>query len=135
DGVRVPKSHLRVDAYGEVDELNSALGLAAAWMADGDMVDFVHDLQRQLFAVGAQLADPREGDVRSKTKGRIDPAWVAAMEARIDGFESGLPPLKRFILAGGSPAGAALHLARTVCRRAERAVVRLKAEAAVEDVV
>ena len=101
DNSRVSKADPRVDAYGEIDELNACLGVALAAGPGGEIAAALALIQRDLFAVGAQLADPS------------------------DRLETGLPPLRRFILAGGSPAGAALHLARTVCRRAERRIVAL----------
>ena len=122
---RVPKDHLRVEAYGAVDELNATLGLCAAATSEADLREFVQRLQRGLFEVGAYLATP-EARHRDAT-GVHEPgdAAVAALEARIDGFEAELPPLERFVLPGGAPSAAAFHLARTVCRRAERRTVAL----------
>ncbi len=125
DGTRVSKSDMRVDAYGEVDEVNAALGLARAHCADADVVSLIEQLQRDLHAVGAMLADPRHAMAERVTKARITEADAERLEQAIDAFESELPPLRRFILAGGTPAGASLHLARTVCRRAERRIVAL----------
>ena len=125
DGTRVSKSDSRVDAYGEVDELNAWLGLARAEGLDEDLDGVVIQLQRDLFALGAQLADPAEKLAPRVTKAVIGDAEVEHLEGLIDRFETDVPPLRRFILAGGTPAGAALHLARTVCRRAERRIVSL----------
>lgn len=124
DGTRVRKSDARVEAYGEVDELNAFLGAARSFIEDPALAELLADIQRDLFSIGGQLADPR-ADERTKEKLQLPPERVLALENSIDQFEAGLPPLRRFILAGGSPAGAMLHVARTVCRRAERRVVEL----------
>jgi cob(I)alamin adenosyltransferase len=126
DGTRVSKSDSRVDAYGEVDELNAWLGLARASRLDDDLDAEIVQLQRDLFALGAQLADPADKITDRVTKAALDDNDVARLEQVIDRLEADLPPLRRFILAGGSPAGAALHVARTVCRRAERRMVALQ---------
>jgi cob(I)alamin adenosyltransferase len=125
DGTRVPKSDPRVDAYGEVDELNAWLGLVRANRVDAEIDAMLDRIQRDLFALGAQLADPRHKMASRVEKAVIGPEDVARLEGWIDTLEAGLAPLRRFILAGGSPAGALLHLARTVCRRAERRMVAL----------
>jgi cob(I)alamin adenosyltransferase len=130
---RVSKAHPRVDAYGEVDELNAWLGVALAAEARGDIADALARIQRDLFAVGAQLADPSDRLASRVTKAFVTDDDVERLEQLIDRLETELPPLRRFILAGGSPAGAALHVARTVCRRAERRIVAL--EPAAEPVV
>ncbi len=119
DGTRVAKTHPRVVAYGTVDELNAHLGAAAAAGLDADLAAKVGQLQRDLFALGARLADPRHKIADRVTKAVVTDADVARLESWIDALEAGLPPLTHFVLAGGSPAGAALHVARTVCRRAE----------------
>jgi cob(I)alamin adenosyltransferase len=125
DNSRVSKADVRVDAYGEVDELNACLGVVSAALVDSDLGRVIEPIQRDLFALGARLADPS-----SRISGRVAKAVVSAadierLEHTIDRLETELPPLKRFILPGGSTAGALLHLARTVCRRAERRVVGL----------
>lgn len=125
DGTRVSKADARVDAYGEVDELNAFLGLARALRLDPDVDESLLQIQRDLFALGARLADPTSHIAARVAKAVVTDADVARLEAMIDRFEAELPPLRRFILAGGTPAGAALHAARTVCRRAERRVVSL----------
>jgi cob(I)alamin adenosyltransferase len=125
DGTRVPKTDPRVVAYGEVDELQACLGLAVAAGMDRELHEIAEHLQRDLFALGARLADPAHKIAARVSKVVIDESSVTRLEAWIDRFEEELPPLRHFILAGGAPAGAALHLARTVCRRAERAALAL----------
>jgi len=126
DGTRVEKNDARVDAYGEVDELNACIGLARACGSDAEIEAELIHLQRDLFALGAQLADPGEKLAARVTKAVLGDDDVARLEQLIDRFEAQLPPLRRFILAGGSPSGAALHVARAVCRRAERRMVALR---------
>jgi cob(I)alamin adenosyltransferase len=122
-GARVDKNVLRVETYGEMDELNAALGVARAQVSDSEIAAILEALQRDLFSVGALLADP-EGKFQSN-KVAIAPADVERLERHIDHFESRLPPLTRFLLPGGSAGAAALHLARAVARRAERRLVAL----------
>ena len=124
-GSRVSKADPRVDAYGEVDELNAWLGVARAAGLDADLDEALVAIQRDLFAFGARLADPARKIAARVTKASLDDDDVARLEGLIDRLETELPPLRRFILAGGAPAGAALHVARTVCRRAERRIVAL----------
>lgn len=123
DGTRVRKNDSRVEAYGSVDELNAFIGATSAFLEDAELRAILTDIQRDLFSVGAQLADPQQHGKKAKSK--LDPARTVALEQLIDRFETELPPLRQFILAGGVPAGALLHVARTVCRRAERRVVEL----------
>jgi cob(I)alamin adenosyltransferase len=125
DNSRVSKADPRVDAYGDVDELNACLGAARATLRDADLADSLTSIQTQLFAVGSRLADPSSKIAGRVTKASVTAADVARLESTIDALEAELPPLRRFILPGGSPGGAWLHLARTVCRRAERRVVSL----------
>jgi len=125
-GARVPKSDARVAAYGEVDELGAWLGVARAEGLDASLAEMVRHIQRDLFAIGARLADPAHHIGDGVAKASVTAEDVARLESWIDGLEASLPPLRRFILAGGSPAGARLHLARTVCRRAERRIVALR---------
>jgi cob(I)alamin adenosyltransferase len=122
-GQRVPKDALRIEAYGTVDELNSVLGIARSDLQDPEIDRILSDIQNQLFELGADLATPRS--VEKKVVKRIDPKDVQQLEKTIDGVEPVLKPLRSFVLPGGSPLAARLHFARTVCRRAERAVVRL----------
>jgi cob(I)alamin adenosyltransferase len=124
-GTRVGKDDPRVRAYGEVDEVNASLGLARASAADPEIDAELVRLQRDLFALGAQLADPGHKVGDRSAKARLGDEDVARLEQLIDRMEAGLPPLRNFILAGGTPCGAALHVARAVCRRAERAMVAL----------
>jgi cob(I)alamin adenosyltransferase len=129
DNSRVSKADARVDAYGEVDELNACLGAALAAGLDADLASLVEELQKELFAVGARLADPGKRIADRVAKATVTDDEIQRLEQAIDRLETGIPPLQRFILPGGSPAGALLHLARTVCRRAERRVVGLGPDA------
>jgi len=122
-GRRVRKSVLRVEAYGELDELNACLGLAVAAVTDAGTVDLLTRIQRHLFALSARVADARAGEPAEKTA--FPETNVAEIERAIDEAEETLPSLKSFVLPGGSDAAARLHLARTVCRRAERRLVAL----------
>jgi cob(I)alamin adenosyltransferase len=124
-GARVPKDAPRVEAYGAVDELNAALGVAAAASGHDDVRALAAELQSRLFDLGAHLAAPDAARrAKSGLPGPRD-EHVDALERRIDAFEAELPALRRFVLPGGTSASAAFHLARTVCRRAERRVVAL----------
>lgn len=129
DGATVPKDDPRVAVYGDVDELNAAVGLARAAGLPGDLDEMAAAVQRDLFAIGARLADPRSRISERVTKARIGRADVERLERWIDGVDGALPPLRSFILPGGGPPGAALHQARAVCRRAERAIVGLGVDA------
>jgi len=129
DGTRTRKDDQRVDAYGEVDELNAWVGFARAASPEAGLDPALDEalvrIQRDLFALGAQLADPADKIAARVTKATLGDSDILRLEQLIDRVEADLPPLRRFILAGGGPAGAALHLARTVCRRAERRMVAL----------
>jgi cob(I)alamin adenosyltransferase len=125
DNTRVSKADARVDAYGEVDEVNACLGAARAAGVDGEMAALIESLQKDLFALGARLADPASRIAPRVEKAAITDASVQRLEQEIDRLEETLPPLRRFILPGGSGSGALLHLSRTVCRRAERRVIAL----------
>jgi len=125
DSTRVSKSDARVDACGDVDELNAWLGLVRSAGVDAETEQLLIALQQDLHALGAQLADPFKKIAGRVTKTVIAEEDIGRLEEWIDRFEAELPPLRQFILAGGSPAGAALHVARTVCRRAERRIVSL----------
>jgi cob(I)alamin adenosyltransferase len=129
DKTRVSKADARVDAFGDVDELNACLGVARAARLDADLTAVLEQIQAELFAVGARLADPSSRIAGRVEKAAVTNAEVEQLESMIDRLEGQLPPLRRFILPGGSTAGALLHLARTVCRRAERRVVGLGAGA------
>lgn len=119
---RLGKDSPRIDAYGTVDELNAAIGVARAAGLDARAEVLAARIQDDLFAVGAALADP---DPQGRFASAVSPDRIVALEEAIDALEAELPPLSQFILPGGSAAAAQLHLARTVCRRAERAVVGL----------
>ena len=134
DNTRVSKADPRVDAYGEVDELNAVVGAVLAAGVAADVADTLTTIQRDLFAVGARLADPSARIADRVIKAAVVPADVERLEQTIDRLEQELPPLRRFILPGGCAGGALLHLARTVCRRTERRVIAL-GEGAVEPVV
>jgi len=125
DGTRVRKSDPRVATYGDVDELNAWLGLVRTSLTDPELIEMLQRVQRDLFAIGARLADPAHRIAGRVTKAAVSVDDVTRLEQWIDALEARLPPLRRFILAGGSTAGATLHIARTVCRRAERAMVAL----------
>jgi cob(I)alamin adenosyltransferase len=119
---RVDKDDPRIEAYGNVDELNAAIGVARASGVDGRVDACLTRVQSDLFVVGAALADPNPG---GRFHAGVSGELVAAIEGFIDELEATLPALTSFILPGGTPAAAQLHLARTVCRRAERRVVAL----------
>jgi cob(I)alamin adenosyltransferase len=125
-GTRVQKSDPRVAAYGDVDELNACLGVVSAQPGlNADVGELLTHIQKDLFAIGARLADPAERIAERVTKVAVGTADVERLEGWIDRFEAELPPLRRFILPGGGQPGSLLHLSRTVCRRAERAIVGL----------
>jgi cob(I)alamin adenosyltransferase len=125
DGTRVSKDDPRIEAYGNVDELSAVLGLARSAGLPADLDEIVIRVQRDLFALGARLADPAHKIAARVSKADVREEDVARLEGCIDRLEAETPPLRRFILAGGSPAGATLHVARTVCRRVERCIVGL----------
>ena len=134
DGTRVRKHDGRVEAYGDVDELNSFIGAAASFLKDDGLIFMLTEIQKDLFSVGAQLADPGlKGQGRAKFQ--VPRARITALEEAIDKFETELQPLRQFILAGGGNGGALLHVARTVCRRAERHVVSLSDNVEVNPIV
>lgn len=117
DGSRVRKSSVRVRALGDIDELNSAIGLVAADEVPADVAEALAEIQHDLFDLGGEISIPGHA--------MLADAHIERLEARIQAWNEELPPLKEFILPGGSRAAAAAHLARTVCRRAERSVVEL----------
>ncbi|MCH7892982.1 MAG: cob(I)yrinic acid a,c-diamide adenosyltransferase [Proteobacteria bacterium] len=120
DGQRVSKDHLRVETFGCVDETNSAIGMVLAIAALPEpVVDCLVEVQHDLFDLGGELCIPGHAAVSGE--------FVARLETQLDEFNANLPALKEFILPGGGPAAAACHLARTICRRAERRVVSLSA--------
>jgi len=123
-GTRVPKDHIRIDAYGTVDELNSFLGLLTDQLADPAINEWILEIQDRLFTIGSTLAtDPhKEAKMKLPDLQEADVTWL---EQKIDFMEAALPPMKFFILPGGHIAASAAHIARCVCRRAERICVRM----------
>jgi len=124
-GGRVQKDTLRVEAYGTVDELNAALGVVLATQVEMPLSGILQRIQTELFELGADLATPPDSSARANSIVRFKEHPVAVLESEIDTLEAKLEPLMTFILPGGSAAGAGLHLARTICRRAERRTVTL----------
>jgi cob(I)alamin adenosyltransferase len=128
-GERRPKYDLRIAAYGTVDELNAALGLARLHTAaDAGLDAMLQRIQNDLFDLGADLCVPEQPDKPSRGRLRMVEAQAERLEQEIDRLNAGLLPLTSFVLPGGSPAAAHLHLARTICRRAERLIVELAAQ-------
>jgi cob(I)alamin adenosyltransferase len=125
DGSRVAKDHPRVTAYGSVDELNAVLGLVVAVQSDLPEADLLRGIQNDLFDLGADLCVPQQKDEPEGQKLRICAAQAERLEKAIDRLNGGLQPLTSFLIPGGTPAAAWCHLARTVCRRAERDLVAL----------
>ena len=132
-GGRVSKTHLRVEAYGTVDELNSVLGLARASQPGEQTMAWLERVQNDLFHLGADLATPLE--TASPREVRVSADNVRWLEETIDTMTAELPPLKHFVLPGGSMAAAQLHVARTICRRAERLIVALQTQEALGEQV
>ncbi len=131
DGARVPKDHARVEAYGSVDELNAVLGLLVSLGCNGDAKEVaavIRDIQNDLFDVGADLCVPDRGQAGGL---RVRAEQAARLESIIDQYNARLQPLTSFVLPGGTPLAAWCHLARTVCRRAERQVVALARQEAI----
>lgn len=135
-GDRVPKNHTRVAAYGDVDELNAAIGVAAAAEPRNFEAELFEGVQRDLFAIGGQLASPEpERVAKALEKAALSAQRIEKLEDAIDRMDADLAPLKSFVLPGGTPKGALLHHARTVCRRAERSVVALSQQESVPAVI
>jgi cob(I)alamin adenosyltransferase len=138
-GQRVSKDSIRVEAYGAVDELNASIGavrasVSAISTAIKEIDDLLYRIQHDLFLLGADLATPQSSSSQAaKSIARMNPERIAYLEQQIDHFEAELPPLKQFILPGGTAFAAALHVARTVCRRAERRTITLSGAEAEED--
>lgn len=126
-GTRVPKHHLRIESYGTVDETNATIGMARQNLAPGDskVDEMLARIQNDLFDLGADLCTPDTGEPLDYEPLRITEAQVARLESEIDALNGELEPLKSFVLPGGTPGATALHVARTVCRRAERLMVAL----------
>lgn len=135
DGTRVSKDHLRCAAYGDVDEMHAALGVARAFAEDREVDAALLEIQKDLMAVGAQLADPKYETRAVKEKTQITEEKIAAFEKLMDRYDAELPPLKGFILRCGTKGAAFLHLACTICRRAERQIVTLSRQAAIPPLV
>jgi len=127
-GERVPKTNARIAAYGTVDETNAAIGMARLLLPPGDetVPAMLARIQNDLFDLGADLCVPDRGEPLPYTPLRLNNAQVERLEREIDAMNSEMAPLASFVLPGGSQAGAALHVARTVCRRAERAIAELR---------
>lgn len=135
-GGRVPKDDPRVEAYGDVDELNAVLGTVRAADPMPSIDEVIVSIQRDLFSIGALLATPdRDKMQQHLTKARISDERIAELERAIDTCDRELEPLKAFILPGGTRKAAALHVARTVCRRAERRVIHLQREVDIPQIV
>jgi cob(I)alamin adenosyltransferase len=125
-GERRVKYDLRIEAYGTIDEVNAAIGLARLHAANDERVDaMLARIQNDLFDLGADLCSPDKGKGPGGERLAIVDAQVARLEQEIDALNAGLAPLRSFVLPGGTPAAAALHLARTICRRAERLIVEI----------
>jgi cob(I)alamin adenosyltransferase len=135
-GTRVRKDAPRIEAYGAVDELNSLLGWAAAVLTDPDLREQLLRVQSELFDLGSELAAPdrEKYETRGQRLPQLGDGAVTQLEAWIDALDGELAPLRNFILPGGSAAAAALHVARSVCRRAERRLVALSEQEAVSPV-
>jgi cob(I)alamin adenosyltransferase len=126
-GGRVPKDDVRVEAYGDVDELNAVIGAARAVEMMPRVDEILAPIQRDLFAIGALLATPHpEKHKEQLEKARLSDKRIAQLEQAIDDGEEELEPLKAFIMPGGTPKASSLHVARTVCRRAERSIIHLQ---------
>jgi len=133
-GVRVAKDDPRVEVYGTIDEVNAIVGMARATRLSPELDTVLERVQSELFQVGAELACSKPGDSRRRARpvGREQVAWL---ESAIDDHESQLAPLANFVLPGGTPAASMLHLARTVCRRAERRLVAARRQTEVREAV
>lgn len=135
-GGRVEKDHARVEAYGDVDELNAVIGAARAVEMMPRVDEILAPIQRDLFAIGALLATPHpEKHKEQLEKARLSDKRIAQLEQAIDDGEEELTPLKAFIMPGGTPKASSLHVARTVCRRAERSIIRLQRTDVVPQIV
>jgi cob(I)alamin adenosyltransferase len=135
-GGRVPKDDPRVEAYGDVDELNAQLGVARAVETMPRIDEVLVPIQRDLFSIGALLATPDLEKMHDHlAKAQIDDSRISGLEREIDACDRELEPLRAFVLPGGTPKAAALHVARTVCRRAERRVIHLQREVEIPAIV
>lgn len=135
-GQRVPKTSSQVHAYGDIDELNSWIGMIRSQLKEPKLLEddgLLHDIQQELFDIGAELATPQDSDWQPPTT--ISESNVTCLENQIDTWTASVPELKSFLLPGGSPLTSAIHIARTVCRRAERSVVTYAKEAHVRPTI
>ena len=132
-GSRVRKDDPRIGAYGDVDELNAWIGAARSLSQNADVDGFLHKIQNDLFDLGALLATPDKKRLEGKAMSFICKEDITYLEKAIDRLEVDLKPLQNFILPGGSEVGARLHVARTICRRAERSIVALMSQESVEN--
>ncbi|NPA35277.1 MAG: cob(I)yrinic acid a,c-diamide adenosyltransferase [Chlorobi bacterium] len=131
-GTRVPKNDIRLEAYGTIDELNSWMGVLRSYIEEKEITDMVISIQNQLFNIGSYLAtDDNASDFRANIK--FDEAGITRLEKMMDKMEEKLPPLTGFILPGGHQATGFCHVARTVCRRAERKVTELSEQYEIND--
>ncbi|MBD8348854.1 MULTISPECIES: cob(I)yrinic acid a,c-diamide adenosyltransferase [unclassified Dysgonomonas] len=131
-GMRVPKSHVRLDAYGTIDELNSFLGLLICEIKEEDILKVLSFIQHKLFTVGSYLATETEA-ISPKAASIITDENIALLEKEMDRMDSELPSLRQFVLPGGSEAAARAHICRTIARRGERCIYRVKEDYPVED--
>jgi cob(I)alamin adenosyltransferase len=135
DGTRVSKDHVRTEAYGDVDELSAALGVSRAFVEEKEIAAALLEIQKDLLAIGAQLADPKYEGRKVKSKTVISAEKIVAFERMMDRYGEELPPLRGFILRCGTKGASFLHLACTICRRAERRIVTLSRQVAVAPIV
>jgi cob(I)alamin adenosyltransferase len=133
-GRRVGKDDPAIECYGTVDELNASFGLCAV-VAPPHVADMLRQVQAELFTIGSHLAAADGDAAQSASLPKIDPAWITRLESQIDEAETGMPALRNFILPGGTELAARLHLARTICRRAERLLVALAGTRTVDTVM
>jgi cob(I)alamin adenosyltransferase len=134
-GERVWKDNLRISAYGTVDELNSILGVAVNEITNKELREVINSIQNDLFTLGSDLASPLEKENKRFTIPRVNAQFVERLEKLIDNYDSQLPSLRNFIIPGGTKGAGLIHLARTVCRRAEREVISLaKVEPITEEI-
>jgi len=131
DGKRVKKDDIRVESYGTIDELNSMLGLARNFIEDNEIVEIIYDIQRELFNVAGELATENS----EKFKGKVTEEQINYLEEIIDTYLEKIPQMDKFIIPGTNKASASLHVARTICRRAERRILTLKNEEQVRDIL
>lgn len=131
-GTKVPKSHLRIEAYGTIDELNSHIGLCRDLIADEKVRELIRCIQDRLFTIGSTLATDPDKEIKMQLPDLKDED-ISILETTIDAMNASLPDMRNFILPGGHPTVSQIHIARCVCRRAERCVVRLEMETGASD--